>query len=68
MALDPHVDSKLKKQLAGLGSAGYSVAGAAATITGSLSAAQLEDLFHSAAQVRYEVVVASGVVTVQPRS
>lgn len=67
MALNTHLDDKLKK-LAGLGSGAFTVSGASATITGTLSGPQLEDLIRAASLTRYEVVVAAGVVTVQPRS
>lgn len=66
MALDTHVDDKLKR-LPGVGSSAYTTSGAAATITGTLTAPQLEDLIRSAAQVRHEVVVTAGVVKVQPK-
>lgn len=67
MALDTHLDDKLKK-LAGVGSANYTVSGANATITGSLSPTQLEDLIRGAGLVRHEVAVVAGVVTVRPRT
>jgi hypothetical protein len=67
VALDPHVSKKLDT-LPGLGSSNYTVSGAIATVTGSLSAQQLEDLFHAAFQVRHEVAVVSGAVKVQPRA
>jgi len=66
MALDQHIDKKLTT-LAGLGTAGFTVSGATATITGTLSAAQLEDLIRAASLTRSEVIVAAGVVKVQPR-
>jgi hypothetical protein len=66
MALDTHVDDKLKR-MPGVGSGAYTVAGAVATITGSLTAPQLEELVRTAAVTRHEVVVVAGVVKIQPR-
>lgn len=66
MALDTHVDDKLKR-MPGVGASAYTVSGATATITGTLSARQLEDLIRSSEMVRHEVVVVAGAVKVQPK-
>jgi len=67
MALDTHVDDRLKK-MPGVGTSNYTVSGATATITGSLTAPQLDELIRVAGMVRHEVVLTAGVLKIQPRS
>jgi len=67
MALHDHIDEKLKK-MAGVGASAFTVSGAVATVTGTLSAQQLQDLIRSVELHRHEVVVAAGAVKIQPRS
>jgi hypothetical protein len=67
MALDTHIDGRLKN-MPGVGTAAYTTSGANATITGSLTPPQLEEVIRVAGLVRHEVAVVAGVVTIRPRS
>lgn len=65
MALNsPHLDEHLKRSM---GATGYSISGANATITGSLTESQLHNLVETSFVSGYKVTVVSGVLTLSPR-
>ena len=64
MALHALVQAHLDKVV---GSAGYTVSGAVATITSSMDHRRLQELLDVAGEVKHDVSLASGVPKVTPR-
>ena len=64
MALHQLVQNHLDKVV---GSSGYTVSGATATLTATLDHRQMQELINVAQLEKHDVIAASGTVKVQPR-